>query len=98
MEAADEAAGQIPYPTNLPNPLPFFVYRSNMGNLPVYHDTRAGGSKQVTIVRKFSGDMKGLGRAVEELCRAPVHLFHGRIEVKGHHAKRIKGWLEHLGF
>ena len=48
--------------------------------------------------RKFSGDMKGLGRAVEELCRAPVHLFHGRIEVKGHHAKRIKGWLEHLGF
>ena len=76
----------------------FSSTRSNMGNLPVYHDTRAGGSKQVTIVRKFSGDMKGLGRAVEELCRAPVHLFHGRIEVKGHHAKRIKGWLEHLGF
>jgi hypothetical protein len=27
-----------------------------------------------------------------------VAMFHGRMEVKGHHVKLIKTWLEKLGF
>ena len=27
-----------------------------------------------------------------------VAMFHGRMEVKGHHVKLIKAWLERLGF
>ena len=68
-----------------------------MGNLPVYSDYRTGGSREVTIVRKIGGDVKTLAHAVEDLCRSPVTLFHGRIEVKGLHQNRVKGFLESLG-
>jgi hypothetical protein len=27
-----------------------------------------------------------------------IAMYHGRMEVKGHHVKLIKGWFEKLGF
>lgn len=77
---------------------PFRVYRSKMGNLPVYSDTRSGGSKVVTILRKFQGDVDSLSRSVSRLCKNDVQQFHGRIEVKGKHAGTLKKWLADLGF
>ena len=69
-----------------------------MGNLPVYHDARIGGSKKVTILRKYAGDVASLGRAVEAVCASPVTMFHGRIEVKGKHGPKLRRWLTELGF
>ena len=97
LEEAEAASGNVAYPTNLPDPLPFVVHRSRMGNLPVYTDLR-NGSREVTIVRKIGGDVTPLAHAMEELCRSPVTLFHGRIEVKGTHKARLIGWLGSLGF
>ena len=69
-----------------------------MGNLPVYTDVRTGGSRKVTIVRKFAGNAGTLGKELERLCASPVTLFHGRVEVKGIHDKTIREWLLSLGF
>ena len=78
--------------------LPFHVYRSRLGNLPVYTDTRLGGSKKVTIVRKYAGDVADLGYRLQRLCDKPVTQFHGRLEVKGHHKQKVEEWLASLGF
>ena len=96
LEAAEEKSGRIDYP-KLEQPLPFAVHRSRMGNLPVYHDFR-GGSRETTIVHKIAGDMKPLAVALEDVCRSPAMLYHGRVEVKGKHLKRVRGFLESLGF
>lgn len=77
---------------------PFHVFRSRMGNLPVYTDIRNGNTKKVTVVRKYSGDAIELGRRVEAVCQSPVKVFHGRIEVKGHHKPQLVEWLESAGF
>jgi len=78
--------------------LDFHVHRSRLGNLPVYTDFRTGGSRKVTIVRKFAGNAATLGKELERLCASPVTLFHGRVEVKGIHDKTIREWLLSLGF
>jgi large subunit ribosomal protein L49 len=69
-----------------------------MGNLPVYSDTRAGGSKVVTILRKYQGDTDTLSQAVSQLCESDVEHFHGRLEVKGKHSHKLRSWLRGLGF
>ena len=80
-------------------PLPFRVHRSRMGNLPVYSDRRSqGGSKIVTVVRKYGGDVDALSYAVTRLCESDVQQFHGRIEVKGKHVPKLKKWFGELGF
>lgn len=78
-------------------PLPYHVHRSRMGNLPVYHDFR-GGSREVTVLRKYSGDVEALARDLEELCDAPVTMYHGRLEVKGTYGGVLRKWLAKSGF
>ena len=41
-------------------PKPFQVMRSRMGNFPIYTDVRNGGSKVVTVLRKYTGDVDAL--------------------------------------
>jgi large subunit ribosomal protein L49 len=94
------AEGESPPPVLPPDePLPFRVHRSRNGNLPVYSDFRIGGSKVVTILRKYQGDVDALSTAVSRLCESDVYKFHGRIEVKGKHGRTLRNWLANdLGF
>ena len=79
--------------------LPFHVYRSRMGNLPIYSDVRGGGrTKHVTILRKYAGDVEALKAEVEKVCERPAVLFHGRLEVRGNQKEKLWKWLEGLGF
>ena len=94
--ARNKASGPGTVP-EVDTPLPFRIHRTHVNGLPVYHDFRQG-TRQVTIVRKFAGDVQALGRALETLCASRVTLYHGRIEVKGLHRSRIKWWIESLGF
>ncbi|KAL1495965.1 hypothetical protein AB1Y20_014606 [Prymnesium parvum] len=81
------------------SPPAFMVYRSRMGNLPIYTDFRGGGgTKKVTILRKFAGDISALQQEVEQVCGVPTVLFHGRLEVKGNHRVKLGKWLTRLGF
>ena len=95
QEAEASTSAPLPPPGE---PLPFRVHRSAMGNLPVYSDTRSGGSKVVTVLRKYQGDVDALSKSVAQLCKSDVQQFHGRIEVKGKHSATLKTWLTGLGF
>ena len=79
--------------------LAFSVFRSRMGNLPIYTDRRGGGrTKHVTILRKYAGDVDALKAEVERVCERPAVLYHGRMEVKGDHKEKLWHWLSGLGF
>ncbi len=78
--------------------LAFKVFRSRMGNLPVYNSLRLNGTRKVTVVRKFVGDRGALAAEMERVCETKATHYHGRIELKGHHGQRLRRWLEELGF
>lgn len=77
----------------------FRVHRTNYGELPVYHDYKNGGTRKLTIVRKFTGDAEELMRQLKALCESDrVELRTGRIEIKGLHRDKVKRWLQGRGF
>ena len=79
--------------------LPFRVARTRTGNLPVYSDFRAGGSRRVTVLRRFHGSGSELATEVRALLPgADVALHPGRVEVGGFHVRELKVWLMRLGF
>jgi large subunit ribosomal protein L49 len=79
-------------------PRPFRVGRSRMGNFPIYTDIRNGGSKVVTILRRYTGDVLALASELEAVTGKEVTAYHGRLEMRGRHAPVIAEWLGKLGF
>ena len=53
--------------------------------------------KQVTVVRKYSGDMQALYMELVALAQREVKQFHGRMEIKGFHVDLVKKWMRHIG-
>ena len=79
--------------------LPFQVERTHKGNLPVYTDVRAGGSRRVTVVRKIFGDVNAFKDELSKIVsNAPIEERVGRLEVSGMHSQKVKLWLTRLGF
>lgn len=58
MTTASAAASQTGAPSR-PN-LPYLVSRTPSNNLPVYDESKAAGSKKLTLIRKIQGDHKAL--------------------------------------
>ena len=78
---------------------PWRVMRSATGNLPVYTDIRVGGTRRVTILRKYAGDVEALKAELEQVTGREVVQFHGRLEVKGTDQRKVVAdWLRSLGF
>ena len=97
------AAENIFVPLNKPlgplETLPFDIERTHKGNLPVYTDTRAGGQRRVTVVRKIFGDLDAFKEELSKIVsNAPIEDKQGRIEVSGFHTQKVKLWLTRLGF
>ena len=66
--------------------LPFNVERTHKGNLPVYTDTRAGGQRKVTVVRKILGDLDSFKLELSKIVsNAPIEEKMGRLEISGFH-------------
>ena len=66
--------------------LPFDVMRTHKGNLPVYSDIRAGGSRKVTVIRKIYGDLDAFKEELSKIVsNAPILDKVGRIEISGFH-------------
>lgn len=79
--------------------LPFLVYRTPSGNLPVYHLPTLKG-ETVTRVGKVFGDAEHLAAEIGRLCstKARVHTSSRKsVQLKGDHVVKIKGWLQNLG-
>lgn len=84
--------------------LHFAVVRSQNGNLPVYTDLRNGRTNKRTILRKYTGDVNALRAALRAELKEQtgkdmeVFMYHGRMEVRGHHQEILRNWLTRLGF
>lgn len=92
-------ASEVAQPAGDANALSFQVFRSNYDNLPVYHDYRNGRTRNLTIVRKYTGDAEALARELARVCEQPkVEVLTGRIEIKGLHKEKVLAYFESLGF
>ena len=69
-----------------------------MGNLPIYTDFRNAGTKTVTILRRYAGDVDALKSELQAVTGRSVQAFHGRLEVRGKHKQIMTEWLTRLGF
>ena len=66
--------------------LPFDIERTHKGNLPVYTDTRAGGQRRVTVVRKLYGDVAIFKEELSKIVsNSPIEEMQGRLEISGFH-------------
>ena len=66
--------------------LPFDIERTHKGNLPVYTDTRAGGQRRVTVVRKLYGDVAIFKEELSKIVsNSPIEEKQGRLEISGFH-------------
>ena len=86
----DFAKSSIFVPLNEPlgtlEALPFSVERTHKGNLPVYTDTRAGGQRKVTVVRKIFGDSDIFKAELSKIVsNSPILEKNGRFEISGFH-------------
>ncbi|KPI35228.1 uncharacterized protein AB675_3804 [Cyphellophora attinorum] len=55
-----------PTPTTLPFKLPYLITRTKSLNLPVYEQTKGGGTSQLTIIRKITGDIPTFQRHIHQ--------------------------------
>lgn len=92
--------------------LPFSVKRTGnkpnntVGFLPVYSQTRLGGTKHTTIVKKISGDKEAflndlraiLGIGVEDQDSIRIRASGSTYEINGNRVREVKQWLAGLGF
>ena len=85
-------------PPSPPNAHAQFTRSRTLG-LPVYTDFKNGGSRIVTVVRRYTGDARALAAELGRVLGGrPVAVCNGRLEVEGNHAAQVKTWLAGLGF
>jgi large subunit ribosomal protein L49 len=67
---ADTLAAAFISPLNTPKPIapaePYFVRRTNPGNLPVYQTKKRGGNLQETKIKKIEGNIAALCVQLQE--------------------------------
>lgn len=79
-EAAEsESARPVLQTTNLP----YFIRRTGSNQLPIYLLTKAGGTKQQTLIRKTEGDMEALKSDLATYLGLPVNQSRSSKAAKG---------------
>ena len=90
IERSPFTAASMFIPINRPlgtlEALPFDIERTHKGNLPVYTDTRAGGQRKVTVIRKIFGDLNSFKDELSKIVsNSPIEEKQGRLEISGFH-------------
>ncbi|KAM3134138.1 hypothetical protein pb186bvf_013759 [Paramecium bursaria] len=79
--------------------IPFKIFRSENGNLPIYRKYFSGRENPRTVIRKIEGDIDAFTNELRKVCsNADVHQKIGRVEVSGSHIESVRKWLLGLGF
>ncbi|PWW74925.1 hypothetical protein C7212DRAFT_207641 [Tuber magnatum] len=86
-----------------PKPLPYFVYRTENNNLPVYQEYKAGGNKLQTRIRRVEGDLRFLRNQIENAFQmqkgqVKINSLAGHVIVKGRRRDEIVRFLLDLQF
>jgi len=86
-------------------PLPYFVYRTEHNNLPVYQEYRAGGNRLQTRIRKVEGNLQFLRDQIEDAFQmekgkgqVKINSLAGHVIVKGRRRDEIVRFLSDLRF
>ena len=67
--------------------------------IPVYSDFKNGRTRELTIVRRVTGDTEALASELVKVTGgARVTVRPGRVEVTGSRVPELKAWLAGLGF
>lgn len=90
-------------PLTNPRPPPFLLLqvlrtaKSNM--IPVYSDYKNGRTRELTVVRRVTGDAGALAAELVKITGgAQVEVRPGRVEVAGNRVPEVRAWLAGLGF
>ncbi|KAK4210871.1 mitochondrial large subunit ribosomal protein-domain-containing protein [Rhypophila decipiens] len=106
-EAQTPAAESQPEPAQaepLPRgPPPFVISRTASLNLPIYLESKRGGNKKLTLIRKLEGDRTVLAQWLAEdlgLDRKKVRVKAptNHVEVEGQYVDEVRQWFEARGF
>lgn len=74
----------------------YFVERTKSGNLPVYLETKGGGTKLITVILKISGNIINLRNELQECLpnierdKWSVVMQSKKIILKGNHISEVK--------
>ncbi|KAJ1837489.1 mitochondrial 54S ribosomal protein img2, partial [Coemansia sp. RSA 2703] len=81
---------------------PYFVRRTRFQSLPVYRDTKNGGTRKLTIVRRVEGDLEALrsdlAQALGENSHIVVRKISQQLVIKGDCTRGVREWLTKKGF
>ncbi|ROW08749.1 hypothetical protein VPNG_06381 [Cytospora leucostoma] len=96
-------ASSTPAAPAQPRQLSYLVERTASRNLSVYNDTRSGGSKKETVIKKVVGDVHALRSEITNELGFPkdtvkINPVTGHIKIKGFHADKVSKWLLARGF
>ena len=88
-----------------PSALPYFIQRVRpSGQLPIYHDVKAGNTLRQTRIRKIAGDAHALRRELQAFLGiqkdkdCAVSAVTGHIVLKGHWRSEVDRFLVAKGF
>ncbi|ROV91892.1 hypothetical protein VMCG_09199 [Cytospora schulzeri] len=96
-------ASSTPAPITPPRQLTYLVERTASRNLSVYNDTRSGGSRKETVIKKIVGDIHALKNEIITELGFPkdtvkINPVTGHIKIKGFHEDKVQKWLLARGF
>ncbi|KAK8855597.1 mitochondrial large subunit ribosomal protein-domain-containing protein [Apiospora arundinis] len=82
--------------------LPYFVGRTHMNSLAVYH-RQTQGTRQTTLLKKGEGNLQALKQDIAQALDLPpkdvkVGTVTGHILIKGHKREELVAFLQTLGF
>lgn len=93
--------------------MPFRIDRTRTKNLPIYETTKNGGSRQITQIRKLSGDLREMQKQLQSVLQLPevtvdkrgrktepisINHLTQQIIIKGWRAPEVKTWAGMVGF
>ena len=79
----------------------YTIVRTSNKGLPVYSDTKNGGTRILTVIRRIEGDSNALIKDINADFPEAVVTLNQRTQhvvVKGHHVNELKEWLILKGF
>ncbi|KAI8627202.1 mitochondrial large subunit ribosomal protein-domain-containing protein [Xylariaceae sp. FL1651] len=100
---SEPTTSPAPSETKAPSQLPYFVGRSNLNNLSVYHKKKRGGNLKLTLVKNGEGDLKALKEDIKDALKLPdgdvsVNSVTKHIVIRGHKRDEVVTFLRTMGF
>lgn len=86
-------------PIGIKQDIPFGIYRTKVGNLPVYTSYKHQHNQKFTEVRLITGNVEALKKELVKITsHSEIRVKTGKLVISGSHAEKVKLYLSRLGF